>query len=284
MSPTPTNPDGTPAREKPLNTPTSTGGVSDFRPQYDGEWLDARLTTITTAVEGANLATGRSIGGLVDMLLGLETRLTSLIGNRDDQAAGHLLKAEARILEAISGQQQDETMDGRPLITITEDAYKVAREREYDRGVAAGRTSSVEIVAKARADGFDAGRKIGQSEREAELLDQGWTPPGAIHGELVSTGPTDYELWRDALLIVSGAFANDRSVNRGEVVDAAMFFRDKLKNYPTISPDEAAQAMEDQVAKIDGDETSWGLMAAIDPADQAQEMRAAADPRDVGPY
>lgn len=150
----------------------------------------------------------------------------------------------------------------------------------YDRGVAAGRASIQEATSGDQRhlmkEQFDRGVTIGKSEREAELLDAGWTPPGAItHRPFLSidaedevevgTGPTDYEVWRDAVLAAAAVTpdltvlspSGDIHVHQGsQLLLRAGFFRDHLKNYPTDIPE-------------------------LDPADQAQETRAAANPRDL---
>lgn len=126
---------------------------------------------------------------------------------------------------------------------------------------------------------FERGMAVGAAGREAELLEAGWTPPcdsyadnpaylagyaSGTHDRNI-TGPTDYEVWRDALTLSAtnvfpidgtgeaGTFDNDR---RAQILADAGWFRDKLINYPTISPTEADKAADDQIAKLDGDETT----------------------------
>lgn len=179
--------------------------------------------------------------------------------------------------------QPDESQGGEPL--LTKSAANAYGQREYDRGVADGRDQRSD----AHKSGFNAGRAIGQSEREAELLDQGWTPPGAIvgvvgdatewqqkvaqadregylrgqkmgmdvaraHGE---GGPTDYEVWRDALTLAV-TWCPDGATDEATLGQAEIF-RDRLKNYPTMSRQE------------------WEDI-------RVTETEAAADPRDIKPY
>lgn len=160
--------------------------------------------------------------------------------------------------------------------TDSDDTMAIAEQKaisaEYDRGVAAGRASIQDAMVREqreiRENGFDDGVKIGASEREAELLEAGWTPPGAIvcpNGEVheleVSTGPTDYEVWRDALMI-AGSQRNRRQLETGTIRVDAEWFWEQLQDVPVLKNDDGTDTVHD---RIDGDETSWGPMATIDP-------------------
>jgi len=152
------------------------------------------------------------------------------------------------------------------------DADRAARgQTEFERGSAACQATHQAM----RDTEFKSGATIGRSEREAELLDAGWTPPGAVHELEVSTGPTDYEVWRDALTLAgtnvfpidgTGEGALTDFDRKAQILAEAAWWRHHLINHPTITPAEADQAVEDQIAKIDGDETSWGPKPTIDPA------------------
>lgn len=220
-------------------------------------------------------------------------------------------------------QQQLATLaeqTGRPS-----NADRAARaQSEYDRGVADGRASitlvSDEVLngrlipfdvhqqaisnatQNGRVAGFDAGKSIGQAEREAELLEQGWTPPGAVLESVLEPARHEihaYEVWRDALNLAVAWFPAGAADE--DITDQAGIFWDRLIAGPpgledvymrfedggpdprkrwerstVASEHEAAASTADP---IDGDETSWGPMPTIDPTNTPID-----DPRDAGPY
>ncbi|HWO64586.1 MAG TPA: hypothetical protein VNO31_31575 [Umezawaea sp.] len=99
---------------------------------------------------------------------------------------------------------------------------------------------------------FERGRTIGQSEREAELLEAGWTPPGTVHELEVSTGPTDADLWETALQI-AGSQRNRRELEHTRVRADAVWFYQELKAGPDDAVDwrQVSKYNYDQIAKID---------------------------------
>lgn len=136
-------------------------------------------------------------------------------------------------------------------------------ERQYDKGVTDGRASKgADLKFKCPVDhqvertqaqmrGFDHGKTIGHLEREAELLDAGWTPPGAITE--LSTGPTDHDVWYLALTI-AGSQRNRRALEMENVRADAVWFYGELKGGPEAAIDrvtEAAQTEAEPTAKVE---------------------------------
>lgn len=250
---------------------------------------------------------GNRFDGLVDVVLRQENRLTEQINKAkgrdglglDGDWLEHQFEAIdrrfERILEQIGSVHHTDNPDE---VTLTLAGYAAAKQAEfergrqqgdadraaraqseYDRGVAAGRASISNLAQGAAyqrglADGRDAqardcttdhnhaeqvaferGLKIGKAEREAELLEAGWTPPGAViswaDSTLGTTEPTDADLWETALQI-AGSQRNRRELETETVRADAVWFYRELKAGPP--PD------------------------LIDPADQAQETRAAYQP------
>jgi hypothetical protein len=81
-----------------------------------------------------------------------------------------------------------------------------------------------------RDEEFKRGVRIGRAEAEAEL----------INGQLLETsGPRDYDIWRDALLIASPIFAGGGDAQ--EVLNIARHvIRPSLRNCGDISADDEA--------------------------------------------
>lgn len=177
---------------------------------------------------------------------------------------------------------------------ITQDDY-------YQRGLSDGRDAQARDCTTdhehAQQVAFERGLKIGKAERDAELLDAGWTPRGAITEEIelkgatikgrfivpegvktvkngvfsdeISAGPTDYEVWRDALTLAAGRTpVNDKSPHsdRQSVRYDAHGWAAELRTLGHSVPDDEADPDDD------------------DQAEQETETRSAADPREIGPY
>lgn len=90
--------------------------------------------------------------------------------------------------------------------------------------------------------GFSGGKIVGAVEREAELLDQGWTPPDATSVdarllEIVNSDyPTEYEVWRDAVSIAGAQ--RDRRPPAKDLADRltadAEWFWELLQQVPVL--------------------------------------------------
>ena len=257
------------------------------------EWLADQFGVLPTHIWTEDRVVkplGARIDALVDVVHGQEKRIIERIATLDPTVISQ------RIIDAAfeRGRQQG-------------DADRAARaQSEYDRGVAAGRASISNLAQGAAyqrglADGRDAqardcttdhnhaeqvaferGLTIGKAEREAELLEQGWTPPGAVHEFEVSTGPADADLWETALQI-AGSQRNRRELETETVrTDAVWFYRELKAGPPPDLIDQADQAQETRAAAnpadlIDGDETSWGPMPTIDPANTPIHYRPTAE-------
>lgn len=237
------------------------------------EWLAERFDRIDTRLDG-----------LVDVVLRQETRLTEhlrLISTKvdflnqvDESEGGELL-----ITQGFANAQYDkgvnDGMASGKMIGAAEafergrqqgDADRAQRgQTEYERGRLSG-------LIEGKNEGEDKlieARGIARAAVEAELLDQGWTPPGvptsvAILGE---TGPTDYEVWRDALTLAAqcdppdcedpGDLINKRGPgSRYYQINAdAEWFWELLQQVPTISPDEAKTSTMRTV--VDGQDDTW---------------------------
>lgn len=154
----------------------------------------------------------------------------------------------------------------------------------YDRGVADGRASAGGVgdagyalgknhgardAELAEARGFERGKAIGRSEAEAELLNQGWTPPGGViigmaesRDDLIEAGwippgavegvrheLNAYEVWRDALT-AAGSQRNRRELERETVLADAVWFWDRLISGPPGLKGEYLRPMDESSAQI----------------------------------
>lgn len=103
--------------------------------------------------------------------------------------------------------------DAKLLDAVTADLIRDRRKQDvYDRG-------------------FTAGHAIGKAEGEVELID----------GHLVVDGPTDYEVWRDALTlaVTEGMAVDDDGVSSAVVLARAQWFHKQLQQAPAQDvPDE----------------------------------------------
>lgn len=155
---------------------------------------------------------GNRFDGLVDVVLRQETQLTEHL---------RLISTKVDFLNHV-----DESEGGEPLVT---EGFARA---EFERGRQQGDADR----AQRGVSEFERGVTMGRANREAELLDQGWTPPGdatreaidwsrkvaqadiegyrrgslegATHTLEVTSGPTDYEVWRDALTLATNHINN----------------------------------------------------------------------------
>lgn len=322
MSPIPTNGrDGAPMPSKPENPPTSKSGVSGeplvpyapfgqpgilledeegapfaeetqklFREvaqeAYERGRRDREPVGPYAPTRGTNGALLREWlaeqFGVLPTHIWTEDRVVKPLGARVDGLVDVVLRQEARILEAISGNldKNGRGLDGdwlqerfdvltnaidavsekvTPYIDGAEMVTKGFSDLQYDKGVADGRASVTNLspdVDRIRAAEFERGKAIGASEREAELLDQGWTPPGAViswaDNGTTQFAPTDADLWETALQIAGSQ--RNRRVLEPETVrrDAEWFYRE-LK----AGPPPGVIVSEEPI--IDGDEDAWEM-------------------------
>lgn len=128
---------------------------------------------------------------------------------------------------------------------------------------------------QSRQYGFETGRKIGLAEREAELLEQGWTPPGAVLESVLEPARHEisaYEVWRDALMMATQhRIGADGDLD--ETASAAVWFWDRLLEGPPGFQGEYFRPV-DQLTERERWERSQ----------MASEHEAAADPRESEPY
>lgn len=291
--------DGAPIPSKPNNPPTSNSGVSGepvgpYAPTRGTngallrEWLAEQFGVLPTHIWTEDRVVkplGARIDGLVDVVLRQEQRLQE----RFDAVLAAIHDVNAAVAPTDRA--------GEPLLTKA--AANAYGQREYDRGVADGRASvgnrSPEdhemyqngIVAgraiedaeqatarlNAEARGFERGKAIGRSEAEAELLDQGWTPPGGViigmaesrddlieagwippgsllgHELEVITEPTDYEVWRDALTLAvteRNYIDADRNLNDTWLTARAERFWEQLQDVPVLKNDDGTDTEDIQ--------------------------------------
>lgn len=189
-------------------------------------WVDDRVVKVL----------GTRLDGLVDVVLGIGRQMT------DNRVwAGERFDVLTEVVERLCQIVAPAGIDQPVIVAI--------KKAEYDRGVAAGR----EQRSDAHKSGFDAGRAIGQSEAEAELLDQGWTPPGAVHTLEVRTGPTDYEVWRDAhqLAVTERNYIDaDRNLNDTWLTARVERFWERLQDVPVLKNDGTVPLGDEEVELV----------------------------------
>lgn len=213
---------------------------------------------------------GTRLDGLVDVVLRQEQRLTERFGRIDTALGSltDLFVDSRDEIERIKKATADQSDGGEALVTKgfadasydlgknhgmrdleirVEEAFERGRQQgdadraqrgvsEYERGKADGRASMMTGAAPEGSvrhlmkDQYDRGRKIGAAEREAELLDQGWTPPGAI---VLRMDPelSDARLWIKAVAI-AGSQRDRRQLNPERVRADAVWFYGELKTGP----------------------------------------------------
>lgn len=231
---------------------------------------------------------GTRIDGLVDVVIGIGRQMTD---NR--------VWASERFdrIDTALTKLTDLFVDSRDEIERTMTRPEYLRWKEgFDFGIkgfaeemATARRETREAFERGRQQGdadraqrglaeFVRGRSVGMAEREAELLEAGWTPPGApIEG--VRHELNAYEVWRDALSI-AGAQRNRRELEQDRVLADAVWFWDRLISGPPGLKGEYLRPMDEATRQIveplgdigdgttfgtnpdddhiDGDETSWG--------------------------
>jgi hypothetical protein len=275
--------------------PTRDGRVVRGRVvQADQEWLGERFDRISTRLDGQEqrltehlrlISTKVDFLNQVDASEGDEPLLTQSAAN----AYGEREFERGRQQGDADRAQRELATDEEMNAPISDQAQKNVRE---------ALKSAEEHRHRGHEAGFSGGKIVGAAEREAELLDQGWTPPGDkgerpnrqftaldmlnqsgwtprnavidIEHELIDqVGPTDYEVWRDAVSIAGAQ--RDRRPPAKDLADRltadAEWFWGLLQEVPVLKFDDSAadQAINDQ-------------------SDAITEHEAAADPRDIGPY
>jgi hypothetical protein len=205
---------------------------------------------------------GSRLDGLVDAVLRQEQRLTEHL---------RLISTKVDFLNQVDASEGDE-----PL--LTQSAANAYGEREFERGrqqgdadraqreLATDEEMNAPISDQAQKNvrealksaeehrhrgyeaGFSGGKIVGAAEREAELLDQGWTPPGAtsVDARLLdivnSDYPTEYEVWRDAVSIAGAQ--RDRRPPAKDLADRltadAEWFWGLLQEVPVLKFDDSA--------------------------------------------
>ncbi len=98
----------------------------------------------------------------------------------------------------------------------------------YQRGWTSGH-AALEVLEREQAvEAFRRGVEIGRAEQEARDLQR-------IDGILTETGPTDYEVWRDALKIA--AISEGPGHSPQTLMANAEWFHDRLKAGPPAPPE-----------------------------------------------
>jgi hypothetical protein len=288
-------------RDRDLGSTARYEGLHQPSPAYMQEWMQERFDQIEEMIASQrqdDIGQQQAIRNAYDQ--GYERGRQQ--GDADRAARGQTEFERGRasvsnLPSDIDRIRQEEFVRGRQQGAERADT-------EFKRGRTIGRSErETELLEagwtpQARGDLINAGWTppggviIGLEESREDLIEAGWLPPGQVialeHEFIDSSGPTDYEVWRDALRIALDWCPDGTSDE--DVLIQADIWRDRLKNYPTITTPEADQAVDDQLSKIDGDptpaanrvqptgngfarqiakidrdETSWGPKPTIDP-------------------
>jgi hypothetical protein len=226
--------------------PTRDGRVVRGRVvQADQEWLGERFDRISTRLDGQEqrltehlrlISTKVDFLNQVDASEGDEPLLTqstaNAYGEREFERGRQQGDADRAQRELATDEEMNAPISDQAQKNVRE-ALKSAEEHRH-RGYEAG---------------FSGGKIVGAAEREAELLDQGWTPPGATSVdarllEIVNSDyPTEYEVWRDAVSIAGAQ--RDRRPPAKDLADRltadAEWFWELLQQVPVLKFDDAAE-------------------------------------------